>query len=93
MPNFPIVNAIAPNAPMGARRVMNHTIPNITRAISLSRFITGRPCSPMRASANPKSNASSSTWRISPSAKALTKVFGIMFRKKPTVLCALPCVM
>ena len=52
-------------------------------------LVTGLPRSPSSDSATPNRIAISSTCRMSPLAKASTKVFGMMFSRKSTVLCDL----
>ena len=87
-----MVNAIAPNAPIGAARMMKPTTMKSACANSSMKRTTGFPFWPAEASARPNSTEKSSTCRISPFAKASTTVFGITFMRKSTVLCDLAAV-
>ena len=68
-PYLPMVKAMAPNAPIGAACMIRPITPNIRWAILSQPAISVLPC-PSAASARPTRIASSSTCRISPSAKA-----------------------
>ena len=85
MPYLPMVNAIAPNAPMGASFMMKPTTRKSPCETFSMKLTTGRPSSPAEASASPKSSEKSSTCRISPFANASTMVEGITFMRKSTV--------
>ena len=88
MPCWPMVKAIAPNAPIGAAYIRMWTIRNTT-AVSVWSVPSSRsPRAPISASAIPNRIATSSTCNISPSVKALTKVEGMMLRRKPVTLCS-----
>ncbi|MNW07190.1 hypothetical protein D3C71_2037460 [compost metagenome] len=78
-----MVKAMAPKAPIGAAFIRMWTRRN-TGAVSASRKVsTGRPLSPVRASATPNSTATNSTCRMLPSTKALTRVAGMMSIANP----------
>ncbi len=83
MPYLPIVNAIAPNAPIGARLVIMRTMRKKVFDSSSIKPMTGFAGSPITASAVPNSMAISSTGRISPCVNAPTNVSGMMCMKKP----------
>ena len=89
MPYLPMVKAIAPNAPIGAAYIRMWTIRKTIAVSVLSSVL--QPCaplSPISASAMPNRIATSSTCRICPSVKALTRVSGMMFIRKPVTLCS-----
>ena len=83
------MNAIAPNAPIGASFVTMCTMPNSTRVSPSMKSVTTLPRSPRCASTLPNSSAISRICRISPCANASTIVFGMMCIRKSTVDC--PC--
>ena len=89
-PYLPIVNAIAPNAPIGATFMMMPTIENSTCEVFSTQSNTSVPRPPNLCSAKPNSTENSSTWRISPLANASTTVDGMMFIRNSTVPCILP---
>ena len=85
-PNFPTVNAIAPNAPIGASHITNPTArKRITEADSI-KPTNGRARSPETAAENPTKIAISSTCSNSPEVSAAGKVVGMMFIKKLEML-------
>ena len=63
---------------------MKPMILNRTSVVSSIRWATGFPRSPISDRAAPNSTAITSTWRMSPSAKAPTNVDGMTFMRKPT---------
>jgi len=87
-----MVNAIAPNAPIGASFMMKPTTMNNPCAIFSMKLTTGRPHSPADAIAKPNSTENSSTCRISPLANASTTVVGMTLSRKSTVPCCLAAV-
>ncbi len=91
-PYLPIVNAIAPNAPMGATRVISVTMRKKTAENWLITPSSGAPLGPACDSAVPNSSATSSTCRISPLEKASTSVVGMMCSRNSTVLWPCACV-
>ena len=91
IPNLPIVNAIAPNAPIGASRIRIFTIPNTAFVSAPMKSTSGFARAPTIESAKPKRIAINSTCRISPLAKASTTVFGMMCSRKSVTVCAFAC--
>ena len=89
-PYFPIAKAIAPNAAMGAAFVTMPTMPKNICDTLWSKSVTGLAFSPILASTMPVRMAMKSTCKISPSAKALTKVFGMIAIRWPTTVWFLP---
>ena len=87
---MPIVNAIAPKAPIGATRMMMPTMANSTCDAFSIRSNTSVPRPPKRCSAKPNSTENSSTCRISPLAKASTTVLGITPSRNSVVEAILP---
>ena len=85
-PYLPIVNAIAPNAPIGASFMIKPTMRKKMWLTMSMRRSTGSPCSP--SACKPKANriAKNRTWRISPVAKAPTTVDGMISIRNPMVL-------
>jgi hypothetical protein len=81
-----MVNAIAPNAPIGAARMMMPTMPNSVRPARSIRLSSGRPRSPRKESAKANRTAKNRTWITSPSAKAPTALVGTMCSRKSTGL-------
>jgi len=81
-----MVNAMAPNAPMGAAFITMPTTLN-TGVVSASRkCCTGRPASPTSARPTPNSTATSSTCRMLSPTKGLTSVLGMMSIANPVRL-------
>ena len=78
-PNFPTVKAIAPNAPIGAAHITMPTTAKIIFAAISMMSTSGFARSPNCTKPKPQTTAMKSTWRILPSAKAPTKVPGMMF--------------
>ncbi|MNQ45018.1 hypothetical protein D3C85_587930 [compost metagenome] len=85
-----MVKAMAPKAPSGASFMITPMMPNITWAMPSMNSSTGLPSLPMRCRAKANRMAKNSTWRMLPSAKAPTTVFGITFIRKATVLWSSP---
>jgi hypothetical protein len=81
---------MAPNAASGATFTMMCMIPKNTFSPTASAWSTGFPFSPMNETAKAVRMATRRTCRISPLAKASKKDFGMIFRMKSVVLCALP---
>ena len=81
-PNLPMVKAMAAPAPSGAVNRMSRITPK-----SILLTLSNRPTSGFLywsfrcASAKPIRMAMRSTWRMSPSVKALNIVFGIIFSR------------
>ncbi len=88
MPKRPTVNAIAPNAPSGASRMIIARMRNSTCATASINSCTRRPRFGLAFSANPNSSASSSTGSTSPFSNAPTSVSGITCSAKSTSPCA-----
>ncbi|MNW80460.1 hypothetical protein D3C86_95480 [compost metagenome] len=72
--------------------MMMLTMPKMACDSSSISLVTGRPRSPSRDSEKPNRMAISSTCRMSPLAKASTKVFGMMFITKSMVDMPSACV-
>ena len=85
-----MVNAIAPNAPIGATRMMMPTIANSTCDDLLDEVEHQRAAAAELVQAKPNSTANSSTCRISPLANASTTVLGMTFSRKSVVLAICP---
>ena len=85
-PYLPTVNAMAPNAPSGARRMMSATTSK--RAADIISMISTRRCTlgPSRSKASPNNTENSSTCSTSPRANPPTMVSGMTLRTKSTVL-------
>ena len=76
---------IAPNAPIGASRMIMPTIVNsVWESCSIAETSI-RARSPCMRSATPKSSDTTSTWRMSPRTKPSTTVTGMTFNRKSTV--------
>ena len=86
-----MVNAIAPNAPMGAKRITISTIRNTTLLSDSSISTSGFPNAPVADRAKPNKRDTSTTSRMSPFAKASTIVVGIMRIRKSVTVCAFAC--
>ncbi len=86
-----MVNAMAPNAPMGAASMMIADHARTTSGRSCRRHPRCAFTPGMAASARPNRIATNSTCRISPCVKALVTVAGMMFSRKSTACscCAL----
>ncbi len=82
-----MVNAMAPNAPSGANFMTIPTIPNSTWDRPSMNPSMGAPRLPRRCSAKPNSTANSSTWSISPLAKASTTVVGMALSRNSVTDC------
>ena len=78
------VNAIAPKAPSGAAHITMRTMPKTILPAASTTSVTGFARSPSQISAKPDSTEMNSTCRILPSAKAPTKVCGMMFIRNGT---------
>ena len=78
-----MVNAMAPNAPMGATFITMPTTLNTGVVRASRKFSTGRPGSPTMARPMPNSTATSSTCRMLSPTKGLTSVLGMMSSAKP----------
>ena len=91
MPYLPMVNAMAPKAPIGAAFMRMATRRKIGVVSACRKSVTGLPLSPTMPSAMPNRTEKNSTCRMSPSAKAPTIVCGMMFIRKPVIVlsCAL----
>ena len=85
-----MVNAIAPNAPIGATFMMTPTIAKNTCEIFSMKSNTSVPRPPNLCRQKPNNTANSNTCRISPFANASTTVFGITLRRNSVVLCICP---
>lgn len=83
-PYFPMVKAIAPKAPMGARTMTMRTIPNMPLRNMSSMSMNGRAGCPIRDSAAPSSTANRMICSTFPSAKEPTTVLGMTFMMKST---------
>ena len=90
MPYLPIVKAMAPKAPTGATRMIMPTIWKSTCELFSITSKMSVPRPPNLCRAKPKRTEKKSTCRISPSAKAPTTVFGMMFMMNSVVDCILP---
>src|SRR5215211_7168569 len=84
-PYLPIVNAIAPNAPIGATFMMKPTILKKMWLVRSIRRRTGSPRSPSICSPKANRMAKNSTCRISPVAKAPTTVDGHADARLPEI--------
>ena len=79
-----MVNAMAPNAPIGATRTMMRMMPkNILAAASIAALIFS-PTAPSRAMTKPDRIDTSSTCRMSPRASAPKKLSGMIANRWPT---------
>ncbi|MNY31242.1 hypothetical protein D3C86_1653980 [compost metagenome] len=88
MPYLPMVKAMAPKAPMGAAFISIATSLKIGYIRACMKSVTGLPFSPTIPSAMPKRTEKNSTCRMSPLAKAPTMVVGMMFIRKPVMVCS-----
>ena len=61
MPNLPMVNAMAPKAPIGARRIRIFTTPNTACVSALNRSTSGLQRGPASDNAKPNRIATSRT--------------------------------
>ena len=86
MPYFPMVKAIAPNAPIGAARITSATIRKTTALIPSSARNTGAAGSPTIANEMPNRTATNRTCNIDPSVSAETTVVGMISIRKVTML-------
>ena len=84
-PYLPIVNAIAPNAPIGATFITIETNLNIGAAATCSKSVIGLPRSPTEAKEIPNNTETNSTCKIFPSVSGLNTVVGIIFIKKAII--------
>ena len=84
MPYLPMVNAIAPNAPTGAKFISIATMRNTGADNSCNKLVIGRALSPTIASDTPNKIDTNKTCKILPFTNGLTTVSGIIFIKKPT---------
>ena len=90
-PYLPMVKAIAPNAPIGARRIIKLMMPKMTcEKLSITLKISW-PLLPRRCSAKPNSTANSSTCKMLPLANAPITLPGITSMRKATIPCSLAC--
>ena len=80
------MNAIAPNAPIGASRMINATTSKSASDVIAMTSTSRATRAPSRSSARPKTTENSRTCRISPRANAPTTVSGMMLRMKSVVL-------
>src|SRR5439155_22188479 len=90
-PYRPTVNAIAPNAPMGAKRINILTMPKTTCVSASITSTRGLQRAPMLDKAKPNSNETRTTLKMLPRAKASTTVAGIIWSRKSLTVCALAC--
>ena len=91
-PKLPIVAAIAPNAPIGAVRMMMPTMPKRTCDSRSMNSKTGAPALPVALSARPKTTENSRTCRMSDRANASAALVGMMPSRKSVMFCPLPAV-
>ena len=86
MPYLPTVNAMAPNAPIGANLMTMPIRMKKTWQMSSISFSTGLPRSPKRCRAKANNTAKNRTCSMSPAAKAPTTVLGMIAIRKPATL-------
>ena len=84
MPYLPIVNDIAPNAPIGAKFIKIDTILNTGADKSCKKSVIVRAFSPTIANDIPNKIDTNKTCKIFPLFNGLTTVSGMIFIKKPT---------
>ena len=88
-PNRPMVKAIAPNAPIGARRMRMLTTAKTACVNPSSMSSSGLTCDPSVESANPNSTETNTTLRMLPRAKASMTDVGMICTRKSVIVCAL----
>ena len=79
-----MVNAMAPNAPIGAARTMMRMMPKNSLAAASMALLIFSPIAPSRAITKPERMDTSSTCRISPRASAPKKLSGMIPSRWPT---------
>ena len=79
-----MVNAMAPNAPIGATRTMMRMMPKNNLAAASTTALIFSPIAPKRAITKPERMDTSSTCRISPRASAPKKLSGMIANRWPT---------
>ncbi|MNV69922.1 hypothetical protein D3C71_1628560 [compost metagenome] len=82
-----MVNAIAPKAPSGARRMIMLMMPKITREKLSITLKINWPFSPRRCRAKPNSTANSNTCKMLPLAKAPMTLPGMISSKNGMMPC------
>ncbi|CNU72017.1 Uncharacterised protein [Salmonella enterica subsp. enterica serovar Bovismorbificans] len=90
-PYLPMVKAIAPNAPIGARRMIILMMPKMTcEKLSITLKMSW-PLLPKRCSAKPNNTANSKTCRMLPLANAPITLPGMTSIRKAIMPCSLAC--
>ena len=90
MPYLPIVNDIAPNAPIGANFIITPIMSKRTWDVFSIKSNTIVPRPPNLCNANPNKIAMKRICKISPLANASTALLGIIFIKKSVVVPIFP---
>ncbi len=90
-PYLPMVKAMAPNAPIGAKRIRMFTTRNTTCVSDSSSATIGFARGPADDKANPNRIETNTTCKMSPLANASVTVVGMMCIRKSATLCALAC--